>query len=166
MVLIHSVKLCFAAMAPLNRVKSRWQWALIRPGSSVLAPRSVTVSPGWAGKSEAGPTATISDPSTRTAPRTSGGDETGRTTSARYNIGSYPKTRQGRVAGRIGPESRREQRAWPQRPVRSEQRRVGSQSPQPIPAKAILLFNLVARSSRSTAAMFLARLLHKKENFI
>ena len=50
---------------------------MIRPGKSVLAPRSVIASPGWAGKSDAGPTATISDPSTRTAPRVSGGDEIG-----------------------------------------------------------------------------------------
>ena len=85
--LIHSVKPCRALRAPLKQVKSRWQCALIRPGSSVLAPKSATASPGWAVSSEAGPTATTSEPSTRTAPlEKSVARLIGRTTSARYNI--------------------------------------------------------------------------------
>jgi len=83
---------CSGAMMPLKRVKSRWQWALIKPGKSVLAPRSVTGSPGWAVSSDAGPIATTSPPSTRTAPRLITGDEIGKTISARYNIEKIPGT--------------------------------------------------------------------------
>ena len=75
------------------------------------------------------------------------------------------KMSRGHVMRRIWAESRRERRAYPQRSVRSEQRRARPKFAITRRAEAFLPWGFVAHSLRTAEGMLLARLLAPRQKF-